>query len=389
MFTSQAGNKAVDSTQRQDIQNERYLNHSAMPASITQRAAAEQQTESPSGQYIVRDNRTSFLTLPAEIRLLIYESLFCHLTVTLRRRYQNPSEGPWNIIRTCRLCNIESLPIFYDLATIRLQHELFIHVLQSRIGAQNLAQVRSLIIGGYKGPVGGMLASRLPRSLKNLCFDWSSGRHFYYRIGRSGLSDSDIEGLLRLRRGLLDSSVKQIWSQNHDLRICLDAHVGTWPKVCGLISVLFHHERRRCPSHSGLIFFVGLIRGTTLRPDKGGTIEAESRGMVLGTDQADCGSVNGGVGLTWPLSLPLRRISQYSSRRTEPSIQNVPASPGTVALRTGAHFTISLPDTTEPTTYLHVSLRATPTGTTCSLIAISDPSPRKLRNHQPHQQQQQ
>ena len=243
--------------------------HSAIPTSTAQRAAAEQQAKNILGQRAARCDSIPFLTFPAEVRLMIYRLQFRHLTVTLRRQHQKPSAGPWNIMRTCQLCNMEGLPIFYDLATIKLQHEMFIHVLRSRVGAQNLARVRSLEIGGYKEAVGSILASRLPRSLKSLCLDWSCGRHFYYATGLSGPSDSDIEGLLLLRRQLFNSSVKQIWSLNHNLRIYLHTRVGSLAEVCGSISVHFQYERRRCPSYSDLTFFAGLIRGTTLRPDKG------------------------------------------------------------------------------------------------------------------------
>lgn len=138
--------EAVESKERQDFQNERYLKHSVMPASAP---AEAQQAESLPGQLPAKRDATSFLTLPAEKRLMIYRLLFRHLTVTLRGQHQKPSAGPWNIMPTCQPCNMESLPIFYDVFTIKLQHEMFIHVLQSRVGAQNLARVRSLEIAGY------------------------------------------------------------------------------------------------------------------------------------------------------------------------------------------------------------------------------------------------
>ncbi|KAF7510906.1 hypothetical protein GJ744_005736 [Endocarpon pusillum] len=224
--------KAADSKERQDFQNERYLTPSAMPASTAQRAAAEQRAESLPGQIAARRDPTSFLALPAEVRLIIYRLLFRHLTVTLRRQHQRPSAGPWNIMRTCQLCNMESLPIFYDLVTIKLQHEMFTHVLRSRVGAQNLARVRSLEIARYEA-VGNILASRLPSSLKSLYFDWNFERHIFHAIELSGPGDGDIEafeGLLLLWRHLFNSSVKQIWSQNHDLRIYLHVRVGLLPE---------------------------------------------------------------------------------------------------------------------------------------------------------------
>lgn len=205
----------------------------AKPAQAAQQTGDTAQAESPPERY-----STSILVLPTEVRLIIYRQLFSNLIVIVRRAQQEPSEGAWNVMRTCRQCYSECLPIFYDSVTIKLHHELFLYILQKKIGLQNLARIRSLVIAGFKDTVGSALAAQLPRSLTNLYFVWEGGTYFYFSTPEGFLSDDHIENLLRARRRDLDSSVKQIWSDNHKLRIYLDAYVGNAPssKVCSRMS---------------------------------------------------------------------------------------------------------------------------------------------------------
>lgn len=211
------------------------------PASTAQPAPATQQTGSTLQAESLSEGRSmSILALPTELRLIIYRLLFVDLTLTVRRAQQEPSEGPWNVMRVCQLCYTESLPVFYDSVTIKLHHELCLHVLQRKIGLQNLARIRSLVIAGFKNTLSSGLAAQLPRSLKHLHFIWEGGTFFYFTTPKGRLSDDDIEILLGGRRHQLNSSVKQIWSHNHHHRIYLDAYVGNAPSstVCVLYTLL-------------------------------------------------------------------------------------------------------------------------------------------------------
>lgn len=171
----------------------------------------------------------AFLLLPSEVRLMIYRQLFLNLTVTMRRAEQKESEGPWNIIRTCQLCHIESLPIFYKLTTIKFDHLLSLPVLQERIGAKNMARIQSLAVAGYWGIQSSWLAGKLPKSLRTLYFRWEYGFRYYSRAHNGCLSDDKIATLLLLRQNELDSCVKKIRSHDPDLRMFLDANVGNAP----------------------------------------------------------------------------------------------------------------------------------------------------------------
>ena len=207
-----------------------------MSASTAQPSpAAAQQAESTSQAEVLRS--ISILMLPFEVRLIIYRLLFVNLIVTVRRAHEEPSEGPWNIMRTCQLFHTECLQIFYDFATIKLHHELFLHLLRAKIGPQNLARIRSLAIAGFKDTIGRGLAAQLPVSLKRLNLIWEGGTLLSHTTPKGHLSDGDIKSLLGVRRRQLDSIVKQIWSHNHGLQIYLDTYVGNAPspKVCGSI----------------------------------------------------------------------------------------------------------------------------------------------------------
>lgn len=101
------------------------------------------------------------------------------------------------------------------------------------IGLQNLARIRSLAIAGFKDTVESALAAQLPKSLTNLYFMWEGGTFFYSPTPQVLPSDDETEISLGGRRYQLNSSVKQIWSLNHDVRIYMDAYVGNAPSPNG------------------------------------------------------------------------------------------------------------------------------------------------------------
>lgn len=178
----------------------------------------------------------SLLGLPAEVRLMIYHQLFADVTVTIRRARQEPTEGPWNILRTCQLCYREGLPVFYDCVTFKLQHELFLHVLSQKIGAQNLARVKSLAVGGYRDEVGTALVARLPTALQKFRIIYETGPDWEKDTPEGQLEDRHLQGALKLRKHWMKSCVKQMWSQKPPVRIFVETFVGLAPKygVCGI-----------------------------------------------------------------------------------------------------------------------------------------------------------
>lgn len=57
------------------------------------------------------------------------------------------------------------------LRHVKLHNELFLHSFRRRIGPQDLARIRSLVIAAFRVTVGSWLATQLPKSLKNLYFE--------------------------------------------------------------------------------------------------------------------------------------------------------------------------------------------------------------------------
>lgn len=187
-----------------------------------------------SGQELTPQSR--LLSLPAEVRLLIYRLLFSNLRVTVQPR-QPIYRGPGSIITVCRLFYLECLPIFYELVTIVLKHEAYLYVLRRKIGPHNMARIRSIVIGGFDSLVSKATTLQLPDALEKLCIGWKGGTP-----SEPGavdwewpLSDDFIRTQLdESCRQPLDSCMKDLWTKNLGLQIFLEGWIGKVPssKVC-------------------------------------------------------------------------------------------------------------------------------------------------------------
>jgi hypothetical protein len=133
-------------------------------------------------------------------------------------------------MHTCKLCYVEALPMFYELTTITLKHDAFLYVLGRRIGPQNMARVRNIIIGGFEPDGGRAMAVHLPHTVQKLVIKWKGGTRFSTTGPPGCLKDEEIHRLLDgCRRGSLDYCVKALWDRNANLEIYLEGVVGDDP----------------------------------------------------------------------------------------------------------------------------------------------------------------
>lgn len=179
--------------------------------------------------------QSRLLLLPTEVRVMIYRSLFSNLKVTVAGSNTSADQGPWAIMRTCWKCYEECLPIFYELATVRLKHEAYHYVLRRKIGEQNMARLQSVEIGGLHSKLDAKIATELPHTLKTLYLSWKGAIYFYNSTPKGSLVDGDIQVLLdRTFRPYLDHAVTELFTKNPNLKVYLDTLVGNAPsaEVC-------------------------------------------------------------------------------------------------------------------------------------------------------------
>ena len=170
--------------------------------------------------------QSRLLALPSEVRVMIYHFLFADQIVTLSRSRHTSIPSPQAIMSTCHLSYQESLPIFYDLATISLKHETYLHLLQRMIGDQNMARLRNVSVGGYAHYVTSSIMLPLPSSLKKLYFRWTPRPKLFTASYKAQLDDEEIKYLLdQRRRQNLGLCVTELWNKNPNLLIYFDAIV--------------------------------------------------------------------------------------------------------------------------------------------------------------------
>ena len=94
-----------------------------------------------------------FLTLPAEVRLVIYRHIFAG--AVLRPRYQvglrskstpDPAIKTTAILATCRLCQVEALPVFFSTYKFKLMTSSDEHTFLSSVPMSMCASVQNLIL---------------------------------------------------------------------------------------------------------------------------------------------------------------------------------------------------------------------------------------------------
>lgn len=97
------------------------------------------------------------LTLPAEVRLLVYVHLFAG--TTLRPRYQvrlrsasnpQPAAKTTAVLATCHLCHAEALPVFFQTCQFKLMTAADKHAFLSSVPASQYASVHHLILNTPK-----------------------------------------------------------------------------------------------------------------------------------------------------------------------------------------------------------------------------------------------
>jgi hypothetical protein len=90
-----------------------------------------------------------FLTLPLEVRLLIYHHLFASAVLRPRRHPRLRSEPGLKIIAilaTCRPCHLEALPVFFKICTFKLMTTDDKHDFLRNVPASQYASIRYLIL---------------------------------------------------------------------------------------------------------------------------------------------------------------------------------------------------------------------------------------------------
>lgn len=181
-------------------------------------------------------SRSLLLLLPAEVRLMIYYHLFSKRRVTIHRPAEPSHEELCAIIRTCRLCYVEALPIFYESVTVTLKHEAFLYVLKKRAGQHNMARIRSLFVGGFDNADASSLASRMPDSLEKLDIGWTGAtNHINYRLPWRDPASHIGYHLDATQRHFLTSCAKLLWTRFPRLRMRMFGVVPfrTPDQVCG------------------------------------------------------------------------------------------------------------------------------------------------------------
>jgi hypothetical protein len=184
--------------------------------------------------------------------MLIYRFLFRERKVTIHRSAPSEYGNPAAIMHTCRLCYVEALSMFYELATITLKHDAFLYVLGRRIGPLNMARVRNIIIGGFEPDTGRSLVAHLPPTVQKLVIKWKGGTRFSTTGPPVCLQDDEIRRLLDgCRRNILDYYVRVLWGRNAKLEIYLEGVVGQDPsaKVSLIITHLELSTLQLCSNH--------------------------------------------------------------------------------------------------------------------------------------------
>lgn len=188
-------------------------------------------------------SRTCLLSLPTEIRQLIYGMLFSDLKITIQAS-QSPYRGPDAIMHASKAFYHDCLSIFYKLVTIILKHEAYLYLLHKKIGHPKMALIRNLAVCGFDYRITERFMLQLPSSLQKLCIGWKGGTCSY--DGRSGwewpASDEFVRSQLHQScRSALDSLVKTLWAKNPNLEISIEGWIGKAPskEVCLLSFTCF------------------------------------------------------------------------------------------------------------------------------------------------------
>ena len=93
------------------------------------------------------------LTLPSEVRLLIYRHLFadavlrpCHQPRLRSKSAHKPNLETTAIRATCRLCYLEALPVFFKTCTFKLMETNDEHAFLRNVPASQYASIHYLIL---------------------------------------------------------------------------------------------------------------------------------------------------------------------------------------------------------------------------------------------------
>jgi hypothetical protein len=166
--------------------------------------------------------------LPYELRTNIYQHLFQGLRLSLRRSKARAANHDgrrtaWQILFTCRRFWTEDLATFYDLSTVVLEHDMFLHVLKHRITPKNMALVRHLELRNLNMKLGGPEAARLPPALHSLVL-WDNeavtcrGATRLHRLDEERVRDH-LRGFQVASRFVLNDSLMEMWRQSSQMKI--------------------------------------------------------------------------------------------------------------------------------------------------------------------------
>lgn len=169
---------------------------------------------------------------------MIYRNLFSNLKVTVVGAARLVERGPGAIMRTCRQCYDECLPVFYELATISLRHETYLPVLRHKIGPHNMARLQNVEVGGFRSIPNDIVVVELPATLKKLYLKWERSMGFDPTTPNGPLNDDQIRRCIQRNREDFEEVVTKLFEKAPDLQIFFDTVVGHAPSTEVLFPVL-------------------------------------------------------------------------------------------------------------------------------------------------------
>ncbi len=199
----------------------------------------------------------TFLSLPTEVRCMIYKEVFAGAKIVLpaanvRRRSRRLNGKLISILQVCRLCHLEAAPVLYSNAVMEIAGPFAIGTLERGLRNEHFHRIRAIVsnILALDGKKMGRHLREFP-ALKKMTFrlDWGSA---VPRIsGRQAIQVAISSEVSRVKASPAYLWIE--WLVRSGISVHITFKVWQWTIPRTLVKPPIYAQRRRLPSIRSII----------------------------------------------------------------------------------------------------------------------------------------
>ena len=203
------------------------------------------------------DNPATFLSLPSEVRCMIYKEVFAGVRIVLPatnvpRRSRRLNGKLISILQVCRVCHLEAAPILYSNAVMKVAGPLAAGTLERGLRNEHFHRIRTIVasISALDGKKMGRQLREF-RALKKMTFKLGSSPALPKSADSQAIQLVISSELSKLRVSQMYLWIE--WLVRSGISVHVTFEIWQWTTPRTSVKSSIHAQRRRLPNIRSII----------------------------------------------------------------------------------------------------------------------------------------